>query len=145
MKIQCLAGVRGWALVPRGSATPGGRFTTWPHGLRPGIYSWWYLLKEDILVWCATRQPFRSPKFQPGPTGTGITGPSSTPSGRSTHTSTGQESCRKFNFDKCIKDPNAPHILGCWLWGRPLSQVLHPRAFHLAPQLISNPLHLAEL
>ena len=52
----------------------------------------WDHLKEDILVWCATRQPFRPSKFQPaGQADSRVTGPPSTPSGRITHTSTGQE------------------------------------------------------
>ena len=52
----------------------------------------WDHLKEDILVWCATRQPFWPSKFQPaGQADSRVTGPPSTPSGRITHTSTGQE------------------------------------------------------
>lgn len=77
----------------------------------------WDHPKKDILVWCATRQPFRSTKFQLGQTGTGGTGPSSTPSGRSTHTSTGQEICRKFNFDRCIKGSQCSFARKCWIAG----------------------------
>ena len=40
----------------------------------------WDHLKEDILVWCATRQPFRPSKFQPaGQADSRVTGPPSTP------------------------------------------------------------------
>ena len=78
----------------------------------------WDHLKEDILVWCATRQPFRSAKYQPDQTGTGLTGSSSTPpTGRCTHTTTGQEICRNFNFDKCTKGPLCSFAHKCWVDG----------------------------
>ena len=64
----------------------------------------WDHLKKDILVWWVNGQPFCSTKHQPGQTGTGLTGSSSSPpNGRVTHTTTGQEICWKFNFNKCIK------------------------------------------
>ena len=70
----------------------------------------WDVLKEDILVWCVTRNPFRArqqmqttsstPRQGPAP----VAGNASNQEGdRSVLTSSGQEICRRFNYAKCTK------------------------------------------
>ena len=81
----------------------------------------WDHLKEDILVWCTTRQPFWPSKFQPaGQADSRVTGPPSTPSGRITHPSTGQ-------VHQGVPVLLCTQMLECGLWGRPISQSLHSR------------------
>ena len=80
----------------------------------------WDHLKEDLLVWCATRQPFRAFK----PSGQGLntarqtpTAPGATQSGaRTLHVASGQEICRRYNFGNCARaDCKFAH--GCWTVG----------------------------
>eukprot|EP00731_Ephydatia_muelleri_P025908 Em0018g8a len=67
----------------------------------------WDHLKEDLLVWCATRQPFHTFK----PAGQGLntarqtpTAPGATQSGaRTLHIASGQEICRRYNFGNCAR------------------------------------------
>ena len=80
----------------------------------------WDHLKEDLLVWCATRQPFRAFK----PSGQGLntarqtpTAPGATQSGaRTLHVASGQEICRRYNFGNCARaDCKFAHR--CWTVG----------------------------
>ena len=60
----------------------------------------WDQVKVDILLWCAIRHPFRAPK-QPyanaQPT-SAANGTNKATQGCITHTLSGQEICRKFNY-----------------------------------------------
>ena len=83
----------------------------------------WDQVKEDILVWCATRHPFRS---KPNPISAGTT-PSSRPNttsgstttqsgGHVTHSITGQEICRRFNYSTCSR-VSCAFAHKCWIAG----------------------------
>eukprot|EP00731_Ephydatia_muelleri_P017297 Em0010g395a len=67
----------------------------------------WDHLKEDLLVWCATRQPFRA--FKPSDQGLNTarqtpTAPGATQFGaRTLHVASGQEICRRYNFGNCAR------------------------------------------
>ena len=87
----------------------------------------WDILKEDILVWCVTHQPFRA-RQQPAPSrpttttaGTALS-TSTTPAGgfhhpeRATHNA-GQEICRRFNFGRCNKGAECYFAHKCWVTG----------------------------
>eukprot|EP00731_Ephydatia_muelleri_P028107 Em0019g980a len=77
-------------------------------------------VKEDILVWCATRQPFR-PKtntFTPGNTSaqrSSTTGGQPTQSsGHITLSSTGKEICRRYNYGTCTRT-SCTFAHKCWI------------------------------
>lgn len=86
----------------------------------------WDQIKEDILVWCATRLSFRIGKQGPTTTGpsTTTTGSSTThqanpatqPNGRATQTATGLEICRRFNHGNCTR-PSCNFAHKCWTIG----------------------------
>ena len=93
----------------------------------------WDQVKEDILVWCATRQPFR-PKtntFTPGNTSaqrSSTTGGQPTQSsGHITLSSTGKEICRRYNYGTCTRTSCTfrPQVLDHRLWWRPSRQGLY--------------------
>ena len=78
----------------------------------------WDQVKDNILLWCATRHPFQAPK-QPyasaQPTSAAI-GTNKATQGRITHTLSGQEICRKFYYSSCTRaDCSFAHK--CWLTG----------------------------
>ena len=83
----------------------------------------WDQVKEDILVWCATCHPFRS---KPNPISAGTTpssrpntasGSTTTQSGRHvTHSITGQEICRRFNYSTCSR-VSCAFAHKCWIAG----------------------------
>ena len=86
----------------------------------------WDALKEDLLVWCVTNPPFRSRPLPPTnprtTTSTGV-GPSTHPGGSSgsshhaTHTPSGEEICRRFNFGKCTKGAECTFAHKCSVTG----------------------------
>ena len=70
----------------------------------------WDVLKEDILVWCVTRNPFRARQQMQTTSSTPRQGPAPAAGNASNQqddcsvlTSTGQEICRRFNYAKCTK------------------------------------------
>ncbi len=87
----------------------------------------WDELKEDLLVWCVTRQqPFR-PKLPAlarlGPPPASAGGPPTTSAGgmranpRLTHTPSGAEICRKFNSGRCTLGEACIFSHLCWTPG----------------------------
>ena len=78
----------------------------------------WNQVKDDILLWCATRHPFRSARQPNASTLQTSTANSSSRAtqGRVTHTPSGQEICRKYNYSSCTRaDCSFAHK--CWLAG----------------------------
>ena len=112
----------------------------------------WDQVKEDILVWCATRNPFRGPKqFPPEPGSSNAkpapAGPTGSQSaGLATHTSSGQEICKRFNFAACTRNPcSFARSVGFQAVARttpggPVPRPLHP----LSDNHIRTPLRLSE-
>ena len=82
----------------------------------------WDQVKEDILVWCATRQPFhpKTNTFTPGNTSaqrSSTTGGQPTQSsGHVTLSSTGKEICRRYNYGTCTRTSCA-FAHKCWITG----------------------------
>ena len=79
----------------------------------------WDVLKEDILVWCVTRNPFRARQQVQSGSSTSRQGPapaagSNQQGDRSLLTSTGQEICRRFNYGKCTKGAECHYAHKCW-------------------------------
>lgn len=87
----------------------------------------WDAINEDLLVWCATNPPFRT-RQQPSTnprigTSTGASTYPGTTTGNShhsehaTHTPSGEEICRRFNFGKCSKGTECAFSHKCWVTG----------------------------
>ena len=81
----------------------------------------WDVLKEDILVWCITRNPFRARQQMQTTSSTPRQGPALTAGNasnqqgnRSVITSTGQEICRCFKYGKCTKRAECHYAHKCW-------------------------------
>ena len=81
----------------------------------------WDVLKEDILVWCVTHNPFRARQqvqttsSTPRQGSAPAAGNASNQQGdRSVLTSTGQEICRRFNYRKCTKGAECRYVHKCW-------------------------------
>ena len=90
----------------------------------------WDGLKEDILVWCVTRNPFRTRQQVQTTSSTPRQGPAPAAGNASNQqgdcsvlTSTGQEICRRFNYGKCTKGAEWHYahaqVLGPRLWWGP--------------------------
>ena len=78
----------------------------------------WDQVKDDILLWCATRHPFRTPK-QPSANplqSSATNGATKATQGRVTHTQSGQEICRKFNYASCTR-AECSFAHKCWVTG----------------------------
>ena len=80
------------------------------------------VLKEDILVWCVTRNPFRTrQQVQSGSStprqgsATTVGNASNQQGDRSVLTTTGQEICRRFNYGKCTKGAECHYARKCWV------------------------------
>lgn len=83
----------------------------------------WDTLKEDLLVWCVSNPPFRTrqqsstnPRIGAS-THLGTTTGSSHHSAHATHTPSGEEICRRFNFGKCSKGTECAFSHKCWVTG----------------------------
>ena len=78
----------------------------------------WDQVKDNTLLWCATRHPFRTPK-QPSANplqSSATSGATKSTQGRVTHTQSGQEICRKFNYASCTcAECSFTHK--CWFTG----------------------------
>ena len=86
----------------------------------PGTTRYHGTLKEDLLLWCMTRDcqlPFQKPSVHsrlgppPAPASAGRATQSSD---RATHTTDGKEICRKFNANKCTRGDQCIFAQGCW-------------------------------
>ncbi|KAL5488979.1 hypothetical protein EMCRGX_G018014 [Ephydatia muelleri] len=78
----------------------------------------WGQVKDDILLWCAIRHPIRAPK-QPSANplqSSATNGATKSTQGRVTHTQSGQEICRKFNFASCNR-AECSFAYKCWFTG----------------------------
>ena len=86
----------------------------------------WDVLKEDVLVWYVTHQPFHA--WQQSVPSRLTTTPAGTtpPSGAhgASHLNAGQEICQCFNFSRCNKRAECYFTLGPRLWWRALRQGL---------------------
>ena len=78
------------------------------------------MLKEDILVWCVTRNPFRARQQVQSGSSTPRQGSATTAGNasnqqgdRSVLTTTGQEICRRFNYGKCTKGAECHYAHKC--------------------------------
>ena len=78
----------------------------------------WDQVKDDILLWCATRHPFRTPKQPSANTlqSSATNGATKATQGRATHTQSGQEICRKFNYASCTR-AECSFAHKCWVTG----------------------------
>ena len=81
----------------------------------------WDVLKEDILVWCITRNPFCARQQMQTTSSTPHQGPAPTAGNtsnqqgnRSVLTSTGQEIWRRFKYGKCTKGAECHYAHKCW-------------------------------
>ena len=87
----------------------------------------WDALKEDIYVWCFTRQtsppsshgqqdrrPGGQQSFRDRQPITTRLGP---PPERATLTATGREICRRYNYGKCPRGDECPYAHACWTPG----------------------------
>ena len=111
----------------------------------------WDHLKKDLLVWCATRQPFCAFK----PSGQGLntarqtpTAPGAPHSGaRTLHVASGQEICRRYNFGNCARaDCKFAHT--CWTVGcggdTPGNPAPGLPQLHLAEKRVCTPLQCSQ-
>ena len=92
----------------------------------------WDTIREDIYVWSLTRHP-SSPtpssshhsderrlgvtSFRDRPPVTSRLGPPVQISDKATHTATGREICRRYNFNKCTRGDECTFAHVCWLPG----------------------------
>ena len=92
-------------------------------------YLRWDVLKEDVLVWCVTHQPFMhgNSLFQAGsPPHQQALLHHLVHMERATHNA-GQEICQRFNFGRCNKRAECYFTHRCWVpgcGGEPLRQGL---------------------
>ena len=78
----------------------------------------WDQVKDDILLWCATRHPFWAPR-QPNASTLQTSAANSSSRathGCVTHTPSGQEICRKYNYSSCTR-ADCSFVHKCWLAG----------------------------